>query len=236
MKIEEVDKSDLTIKPSKQSIDNALGVPPPFPNKCSVFFVSGGMGTGKSTFIANLFRATGKDKIYRKVFDNVMYATPEEVFNSEDDHIFKGHPKIYHNLSQDTFNKITDLSNETKDEGGNSCLIIDDFSQDLKLKNVEYNLRKLINKHRHLKLNIIISALNQKALSRSLRALVDIVILFKPKSQIETGDFAEEMFALDKADTKQLFSFVFDEPYNFLMYNSRTHTFYKNFNKLIISD
>lgn len=87
-----------------------------------------------------------------------------------------------------------------------------------------------------MKLNIIISALNQKALSRSLRALIDIVILFKPKSQIETGDFSEEMFALDKADTKQLFSYVFDKPYNFLMYNSRTHTFYKNFNKLNISD
>lgn len=234
MKIEEIKASDLIVKPSKQSIDNILDVPPPFPNKCSVIFISGGMGTGKSSFIANLFRATGKNRIYRKVFDNVMYATPKEVFDSEDDHVFKDHPKVFHDLSQDTFNQITDKAIATKNDEGNSCLVIDDFSEQLKNKQTEYNLRKLINKHRHMKLNIIISALNQKALAKSLRALIDVVILFKPKSMVETDNFSEEVFGLTKAETKALFDFVYDKQYNFLMYNARTHTFYKNFNELKI--
>ena len=234
MKIEEIDKSDLVIKPSKQSIDNVLDVPPPFPSKCSVIFVSGGMGTGKSTFIANLFKATGKNRIYRKVFDTVMYATPKEVFDSEEDHAFKNHSKVYHDLTQDTFNTITELAIKTKDDEGNSCLCIDDFSEQLKNKQTEYNLRKLINKHRHMKLNIIISALNQKALAKSLRSLIDVVILFKPKSQVEMEGFSQEVFGLTKDETKALFSLVFDAPYNFLLYNARTHTFYKNFNQLIL--
>jgi len=236
MKIEEIDKSDLVIKPSKQSIDNLLDVPPPFPNKCSVIFVSGGMGTGKSTFIANLFKATGKNRIYRKVFDTVMYATPKEVFDSEEDHAFKNHSKVYHDLTQDTFDTITELAIKTKDDEGNSCLVIDDFSEQLKNKQTEYNLRKLINKHRHMKLNIVISALNQKALAKSLRSLIDVVILFKPKSMVETDNFSQEVFGLTKEETKALFSFVYDAPYNFLMYNARSNKFYKNFNQLILTD
>lgn len=236
MKIEEIEQSDLVIKPTKQSIDNILDVPAPMPNKCSVIFVSGGMGTGKSTFIANLFKATGKNRIYRKVFENVMYATPLEVFESEENHVFKGHHSLFHDLNQDTFDKIYDQSIATKNDGGNSCLVIDDFSEQLKNKKTEYNLRKLINKHRHMKLNIIISALNQKALAKSLRALIDVVILFKPKSMVETENFTQEVFGLTKEETKALFNYVYDEPYNFLMYNARTHTFYKNFNRLIIKD
>jgi hypothetical protein len=236
MKIEEITESELVIKPTKQSIDNILDVPAPFPNKCSVIFVSGGMGTGKSTFISNLFKATGKNRIYRKVFENVMYATPEEVFNSEEDHIFKGHRSVFHDLSQDTFNKIVEQSIATKEADGNSCLVIDDFSEQLRLKQTEYSLRKLINKHRHMKLNIIISALNQKALAKSLRSLIDIVVLFKPKSMVELENFSQEVFGLTKEEAKALFDFVFDKPYNFLMYNARTNTFYKNFNRLVIDN
>jgi len=236
MKIEELAESKLKIKPTKQNIDKALGVPPPFPNKNSVIFISGGQGTGKSTFISNLFKAGGENRIYKKVFDTVMYATPEEVFESEENHVFKGHPRVYHDLTQDTFDKIIEQAKETKAEDGDSCLVIDDFSEQLKLKKTEYMLRKLINKHRHLRLNIVISALNQRALAKSLRSLIDIVILFKPKSMVETDNFGEEVFGLNRADTKTLFDFVFDKPYNFLMYNARTHTFYKNFNELNISE
>jgi hypothetical protein len=236
MKIEEVVESKLKIKPSKQNIDQSLGVPPPFPDKNSVIFISGGQGTGKSTFISNMFKASGENRIYKKVFDAVMYATPEEVFNSEEEHVFKGHPRVYHDLNQDTFDKIIDTAIQVKNDGGNSCLIIDDFSEQLKLKRTELMLRRLINKHRHMKLNIIISALNQRALAKNLRSLIDVVILFKPKSMVETDSFGEEVFGLNRADTKELFAFVFDKPYNFLMYNARTHKFYKNFNELSIDE
>lgn len=236
MKIEELAESKLKVKPTKQNIDKALGVPPPFPNKNSVIFISGGQGTGKSTFISNLFKAGGENRIYKKVFDTVIYATPEDVFSSEQNHVFKGHPRVYHDLTQETFDKIIDQAKETKADDGDSCLVIDDFSEQLKLKKTEYMLRKLINKHRHLRLNIVISALNQRALAKSLRSLIDVVILFKPKSMVETDNFGEEVFGLNRADTKTLFDFVFDKPYNFLMYNARSHTFYKNFNELNISD
>jgi GTPase Era involved in 16S rRNA processing len=236
MKIEIVDESRLRIKPSKQNIDDELGVPPPFPNKNSVIFVSGPMGSGKSTFMNNLFKATGENKIYKKVFATVMYGTPEEVFSSEEDHIFKGHPRVFHDLSQETFDTIIETAIQTKAEGENSCLVIDDFSEQLKLKRTELMLRKLINKHRHMKLNIVISALNQRSLAKNLRSLIDVIVLFKPKSIVEMDNFGEEVFGLNRADTKMLFEYVFDKPYNFLMYNARSNKFYKNFDLLDISE
>lgn len=234
MKIEEEEKSDLQIKPSKQNIDNALGVPPPFIDKPAVYVVSGSMGTGKSSFINSIMTAGGKNRVFKGVFDKVFYATPKEVFESESNHPFKDHPpsRMFFDLSDKTFDTIIEQALETKEEDGNSCLILDDWGELLKTKRVELYIKRLIFKSRHYKLNIIISILTLKLLPRGLRALIDVFILFKPKSLIEIGNFGDEVFALDKQDLRTLFDYVFDAPYQFLFYNQRNNRYYKNFNRL----
>jgi adenosyl cobinamide kinase/adenosyl cobinamide phosphate guanylyltransferase len=238
MKIEEIEKNELTIKTTKQKIDNFLDVPNPFPQKASCYLISGGMGTGKSSFIHSIMTATGKARVFKCIFDEIYYATPQEVFDSEENHPFKHHcpSRLHHDLTNATFNKIVEDAIQVKEDGGTSCLIIDDFSEVLKNKQVEQNLKRLIFKHRHLKLNIIISTLTLKSLARSLRSLLDVVILFKPKSNVEVDGFNEEIFGLSKQEAKKLFNYIFYKPYQFLFYNSRTHTFYKNFNKLKITE
>ena len=238
MKIEEVDKNDLTIKTTKQNIDNFLDIPPPFPQKASVYLLSAPMGSGKSSFIHSIMTASGKGKVFKGVFDEVHYATPLEVFESEEDHPFKNHApsRLHHDLDQSTFDRIVEDCVRVKKDGGNSCLILDDFSEQLKVKKVALNLKRLIFKHRHLKLNIIITTLTLKSLPKDLRSLLDVVILFKPKSINETIGFTEEIFGLTTQEAKSLFNYVFDKPYQFLFYNSRTHTYYKNFNKLKITE
>ena len=121
---------------------------------------------------------------------------------------------------------------EEKEDGGNSCLIIDDFSEELKDLKLEKHLKKLIHKHRHYRINIIISLLTLKSLPKSLRSLIDVYILFKPKSLIEVETMSDEIFGLSKKDLLTLFEYVFDEPHTFLFYNQRLNKFYKNFNKL----
>ena len=239
MKIEEDEINELIIKPSKQNIDDALGVPPPFLDKVGVYVVSGSMGSGKSSFINSIMTAGGKGKVFKGVFNKVFYATPQEVFESESNHPFKDHPpsRMFFDLSDKTFNSIIEQSLMEKEEGGNSCLILDDWGELLKVKRVELFIKRLIFKSRHYKLNIIISLLTLKLLPRGLRALIDVFIIFKPKSLIEVGNFGDEVFAMDKKDLRDLFDFVFDKPYNFLFYNQRTNAYYKNFNRLkIIKD
>lgn len=238
MKIEEIDKNDLTIKTTKQNIDNFLDVPPPFQQKVSVYLISAPMGSGKSSLIHSIMTASGKNKVFKGVFDEVHYCTPQEVFESEEDHPFKNHApsRLHHDLDQSTFDRIVEDCIRVKKEGGCSALIIDDFSEQLKVKKVALNLKKLIFKHRHYCLNIILTTLTLKSAPKDLRSLLDVVILFKPKSINETIGFTEEIFGLTIKEAKTLFDYVFDKPYQFLFYNSRTHTYYKNFNKLKITE
>jgi hypothetical protein len=80
----------------------------------------------------------------------------------------------------------------------------------------------------------VISALTLKAIPRSIRALIDYFILFKPKGLIELDGYTDEIFGLSKKDMLQVMDFVFDEPHNFLMYNNRRNWFYKNFDRMTL--
>lgn len=235
MKIEEVETSHIKIRKTKQSIDDVLeDVPRPFIKKCSVMVVSGFMGSGKSSFLNSIMTGTGKARVYKNVFDEVHYITPQEVMESEVNHPFAEHnpSRVYHDLEPVTFQKIIEDCIKVKDEGGNSCVIIDDMSEYLKTKSVEIMLKKLIYKNRHYKTNIIITMLNLKSLPKQLRNLVDCFVIFKPKSNIEIQSINDDVFNLGKDDLKELLAYVFDAPYNFLFYNQRTNTYYKNFARL----
>ena len=204
MKFEEIDKSDLVIKTTKQSIDDFLDVPKPFPQKASVYLISAPMGAGKSSFIHSIMTAKKQAKVFQGIFSEVHYVTPKEVFDSEENHPFKDHcpSRLHHDLTQKTFDKIIEDALRVKADGETSCLIIDDFSEQLKIKAVELNLKRLIFKHRHMKLNIIISTLALKSLPKTLRSLLDVVILFKPKSINEIDGFSEEIFGLNTKEAK----------------------------------
>jgi KaiC/GvpD/RAD55 family RecA-like ATPase len=237
MLIEEVETNDIKIKKTKQTIDDVLdGVPEPFMPKCSVMVISGYMGSGKSSFLNSIMTGKGKAQVYRGVFDKVHYITPLEVMESEENHPFAKHSKerTYHDLEASTLDKIIEDCVETKEkgDGSNSCVIIDDMSETLKDKAVEQRLKKLIYKHRHYKTQIIITMLNLKSLPKQLRNLIDCYVIFRPKSNIELQSLNDDIFNLGKDDLKTLLDYVFDAPYNFLFYNQRTHTFYKNFTKL----
>jgi hypothetical protein len=239
MIIEEVENPEsLKVVATKQNIDQKLGVPPPFIDKPAVYVVSGGMGSGKSTFMNSIMTAGGKNKVFKGAFDHIHYSTPPEVFTSDPNHPFNKHElsRLYFELTPSMLDDITDDAIRTKEDGGCSCLILDDWSEELKDRRIELRLKKLIHKHRHYKLNIIISLLTLKSLPRQLRSLVDVFVIFKPKSQIELGTFAEEVFAMPKKDINTLFEFVYQDPYDFLLYNQRSNKYHRNFNKLKITN
>ena len=77
----------IIIKPGKQNIDKKLGCPPPFPDKPSVMLISGAMGSGKSSFLQSVMTATGEGRVYQKRFNKVIYTTPQETFDSEENQL-----------------------------------------------------------------------------------------------------------------------------------------------------
>ena len=234
-----VETNDLKIYPSKQTIDRPLGLPSVFADKNSVFVVSGGQGSGKSTWLNSAMTCRKTDgKIFSGCFHKVFYATPEECFSSEENHPFKDHPKsrIFHEFNVEMLDTIVEQALKLKhDHKGNSCLVIDDFSEELKNPATVTRLKKIINKHRHYHLTIIISALSLKFIPKAIRGLIDYYILFKPKGLIELESFTEEVFGLTRKTMMKVMNFVYDGPHNFLMYSQKKNAFYKNFDRFTIS-
>lgn len=237
MKITE--ENDLKIYPTKQSIDKPLGLPAPFNDKNSVFVVTGGQGSGKSTWLNSALTCRKKDgKIFSGCFENVFYATPEECFTSEENHPFKNHIKtrLFHEFNADMLNNIVEQALKLKHESkGNSILVIDDFSEELKNNSTINLLKKIINKHRHYHLSIIISTLSMRSVPRPIRALIDFFVIFKPKGLIELEGYTDEIFGLSKKEMLDVMNFVYDDDHNFLMYNNKKGYFYKNFDKFTIA-
>ena len=101
-------------------------------------------------------------------------------------------------------NNVVEQSLENKHENkGNSILVIDDFSEELKSLDTIRLLKKIINKHRHYHLSIIISSLSMKSIPRAIRSLIDYYVIFKPKGLIELEGYTDEIFGLSKKDTIQ---------------------------------
>jgi len=159
---------------------------------------------------------------------------PIETYESELDHPFQflNKSRVHHELTSTILNDIAQQAIEMKRAGGSSCLIIDDYSELFKTKTIEQALKRLINKSRHYKLMIVMTVLSLKAIPKNLRALIDCYVIFKPKSLLQIEEFSQEVFELPKSQLKSLFDYVFDAPFNFLLYDQRTNSYHKNFNLL----
>lgn len=238
MRIESLETSDIKIKTTKQNTDMPLGVKPPFLDRPSIYVIAGAQGSGKSSLVNSIMTRGGEARVFKGKFSKVFYSSPAEVMSSEPEHPFSQHPKerVFHDLSAATFESILEQALQTKDEGENSCLILDDWSEELKTKRVEHTLRKLIHKHRHYHLQIIITLLTLRSLPKSLRSMVDAYFIFRPKSIIELASFSDDVFGLSKPDLKQLMDYTYDERFNFLVYNQRDNVYYKNFTRLKLED
>ena len=138
--------------------------------------IIGRPGSGKtSTMISTL-----KD-IYAKVFENCILVMPSLSRKSMKDDIFEKElnpDDMYDDLTVETLENIYKKISENSENKENTILIIDDFAERLKIKEIALLLDKYITKFWHLKCSIFILSQNLKKIPRNSRVLISNLIIF----------------------------------------------------------
>lgn len=216
------------------------GIPDYLPNRnggISIYAASG--GGGKTNLLMGLFR---DNKLYKGKFHHVYYIIPECSFLSLENSPFKKHDKVYHDLTaqllEDIFNelKARKVDNDDDDEQEYSCVIIDDFADLLKRKDIEKQLNRMLIKARHLCCNYIFTLQSYLYYPKMLRKQVTDAIIFKTKNKEEFEVIGKELLHMNKNNALQLSEYVFDRPYNHLRIDTTNGDIYKNWNLLKLGE
>ena len=69
----------------------------------------------------------------------------------------------------------------------------------------------------------------------SNRKTINILILFKCKNNSEKISKREEMTQLDKYQFEEVYHYIFDKNFNYMVIDKDNDEIYKKFNKIIIS-
>jgi hypothetical protein len=123
---------------------------------------------------------------------------------------------------------------EEKHEIEYSCIIIDDFANDLKNMDIQKQLNKMIIKARHICCAFIFTLQTFNYMPKVLRKQVTNMTIFKPRNVEEFILLSHELLNMSKDNALTLFNYAFDELYAHLDINTITNEYYKNFNKLEI--
>ena len=117
-----------------------------------------------------------------------------------------------------------------------SCIIIDDFANDLKNNDIQKQLNKMLIKARHLCCTFIFTLQSYLYFPKMLRKQITYAVIFKPKSIAEWNSISEELLHYDKEDSLKLFNYIFDANYTTFGYDTVENKIYKNFNLLQIQN
>jgi hypothetical protein len=117
-----------------------------------------------------------------------------------------------------------------------SCIIIDDFANDLKNNDIQKQLNKMLIKARHLCCSFIFTLQSYFYFPKMLRKQITYAVIFKPKSIAEWNSISEELLHYNKEDSLKLFNYIFDASYTTFCYDTVENKIYKSFNLLQIQN
>lgn len=225
-----------------------------------IWVLAGSGGSGKTSLMLSMFKSKN---YFRNKFHNIYYICPECSMDSVKEHPFATHDKVYNDLNVETLDmiynqlidnkpvekktkKINKKSNFDDDTIQNSdeykeheieysCLIIDDFADQLKNKFIQNYLKRFLVKTRHLKCAVIFTLQSYYLFPKLLRKMIHYATIFAPRNIEERISIGNELINLNKDDTLKLFDYVFDKPYNHLSIDTVDNKIYKNFNLLNIT-
>jgi len=256
-------KANYNFKPVDFNCDEPLAkhIKEPFPNKSFFWIICGKPGSGKTSLLINSLVGKGKDRVYNKVFDKILYVCPSNSRKSVKNNPFDDLPddQKFETFDESVTKKITEIRglDETKTEDKIDInqtqrltdMIINEkpkkkrkgkvLKQLLILDDVTAYLKddpklliELATNRRHLYLSIVLLVQFLRSIPRSVRFQVTDITLFKPSNELDTKVIEEEYINLKKEDFKELKRFVWEGKHDMLMINKDNDTYYKNLQKI----
>ena len=235
------EESDFKIHPPKMLCDEPLSdqMPDMLPNKNHFLYISGAMGSGKSSSVVSLLTGKGKNKAYRKVFENVFFVIPPNSRASLAGTLFKKHPedKIYDDLTPLVLEDIHSKLRQESEEGFNSLIVLDDVAYALKNKKNQELLEKIVKNHRHLRCSVWIIGQAFNNLPLCIRKVISHFLMCgKPRNKKEYQSVFEEMLDIPRNEADEIMQYVFKNKHDQLFLDKWSGAMYRNFNKLNVEN
>jgi len=206
-------------------------------NSFSFTALIGRPGSGKTSWLISCLTGTGKKKVFRKVFENVLLVMPSSSRNSLKKNPFKKHDpaKMYEELDLPTAEAIYGRLLASSEEKEKTLLVLDDVGASLKNKEIQKLLRRIIYNRRHLKCHIVMMVQSYISIPKEIRKLITNCILFKP-SKVEMVNFTEELFERKKDMAIQIMQFAYRQKHDYIFLNVENQKMYRNFDQIIVHD
>ena len=197
--------------------------------------IIGKPASGKTSWLVSTLTGKGEQKVFRKVFDNVLVVMPTSSRNSLKKNPFKKHDagKMWDDLDWDTINSIYNSLLASSANKETTMLILDDVGASMKKNEIQTLLRKIIYNRRHLKVHIFIMLQSFISIPKEVRKLFTNVIMFKP-SKVEFQNLFDELFETKKDKADAIMRFTYDKPHTYLFMNVESQKLYKNFDEIIL--
>ena len=193
-------------------------------------------GSGKTSLMVAYLSNKGKNKIFRKCYNNILIVMPSHSIASMKKNIFKKHDpeKIYNELNISTINDIYSKLQSYSDEKENTLLIMDDVGASLKNTDIQLILKTIIYNRRHLKVHIIMLCQSFQSIPKEIRKLITNCIMFKP-SKVEFEKLFEELFESKKEYVLDLLN-LYKKRGDYLFLNVEFQKIYANFDEIVLDD
>jgi len=201
-------------------------------NKYNTTLFVGTQGSGKTSLLVNFVR-----KIYKKIFDRIYVFMPASSRQSLQPNIFDKLPEeqCFEELNEESISHVYDEVRQLSNDGKRTLIIYDDVQKSLKNVTVLNSLKNIIANQRHLHVVNLILVQNFFALHKSLREIVNNVVLFKlGKSQ--TNKIFDELIECHRDKFDQIRDMVFDEKYQWLFVNLNSQRIYKKFDEIVFEE
>ncbi len=231
MTLSEKENRDLLFAPPKFKCDTALkDVPEPLPQNVSFnMVICGKPGSGKSSLATNIITNP-----LRKKYHSIFLIIPQNSMNSYACNPFQSidEDQIYHDLTLDTLLDIHGKVSANAEEGLNSLLYIDDMAANLKKASIQQTFKELLYNRRHLRLGIINSVQRLTTIPKALRAVTQLLIIFKPANKAEGNILFDEMINMERSEFIKLMNYTFRDKHDHLLIVLHMDKYYRNFNKI----